>query len=206
MSVLTARYSGSTETTFDTDIRHICAQGAPEYLGTIEREELSDAFWNAGLPRNMNASVASSSYFHVFLASQVMAHDKGFLSPNLSVRELLKGQSDIHHVFPRRYLVKNGFEKNRYNQIANYVVMQKEFNIAIRDRAPAVYFSELAEQCLDGPVRYRGITDPDQLRENLAGHCLPEGMETQTAESYDHFLEERRKLMAAKIRDYYKTL
>ena len=31
-------------------------------------------------------------------------------------------------------------------------------------------------------------------------------METQTAENYDALLQERRKLMAVKIRDYYRAL
>ena len=206
MSVLTARYSGSTETTLDADIRHIDEQGAPQYLNAIEREDLSDVFWEASLPRNMNTSVASSSYFNLFLASQVKAHDKGFLSPNLSVHELLKGQSDIHHVFPRRYLQKHGLAKDRYNQIANYVVMQREFNIAIGDKAPGKYFSELNQQRADRRPRYAGIIDSNQLQENFVAHCLPEGMESQTIESYDTFLERRRKLMAAKIRDYYEAL
>lgn len=206
MSVLTARYSGSTETTLDADIRHIDEQGAPQYLDAIEREELSDVFWEASLPRSMNTSVASSSYFNLFLASQVMARDKGFLSPNLSVHELLKGQSDIHHIFPRRYLQNHGLAKDRYNQIANYVVMQKEFNIAIGDKPPEKYFSELNQKRADGRPRYGGITDSNQLQENLVAHCLPEGMESQTVENYDAFLERRRKLMAAKIRDYYNAL
>lgn len=206
MSNLTARYTGSHETAFDVDIRNIHEQGVSQYLDAIQRAELSDAFWSVGLPQQMDTSVASSPYFNVFLASQVKANDKGFLSRDLTVRDLLEGQSDIHHVFPRSHLKAHGFPKGRYNQIANYVVMQKEINISISNKAPATYFSDLAEQCNGGPTRYGNITDVDQLQENLAAHCLPEGMETQTAESYDHFLEERRKLMAAKIRDYYKAL
>ncbi len=206
MSILTARYTGSPETAFDVDIRSIDEQGAPHYLDVIERAALSDAFWDVGLPQQMDTSVASSPYFNVFLASQIKANDKGFLSRDLSVRDLVEGQSDIHHVFPRGYLQEHGFPKGSYNQIANYVVMQKEINIKIGNKAPATYFSELAEQCRNGTNGYGGITDSDQLGENLVAHCLPEGMQTQTAESYDAFLEQRRKLMAAKIRDYYKAL
>ena len=206
MSVLTAKYTGSPETTFNVDIRNIGEQGAHQYLDAIERAELSDAFWNVGLPRQMDTSVASSPYFNVFLASQVKANDKGFLSRDLSVRDLLEGQSHNHHVFPRSYLQKHGFPRGRYNQIANYVVMQREINIAIGNKAPATYFSELEEQCRNGTTHYGGITDSAQLRENLVTHCLPQGMETATAEDYDTFLQQRRKLMAAKIRDYYRAL
>lgn len=206
MSVLTGRDTGSPETAFSVDIRNIATQGESRYLDTIERAELSDAFWDVGLPQQMDTSVASSPYFNVFLASQVKGNDKGFLSRDLTVRDLLEGQWHIHHVFPRSYLQKHGFPRGRYNQIANYVVMQSEINIAIGDRAPATYFSGLWEQCQNGTTRYGGITDADQLRDNLAAHCIPQGMETVSVEGYDAFLQERRNLMAAKIRDYYRAL
>jgi hypothetical protein len=206
MSVLTGRYTGSPETAFSVDIRNIAAQGASRYLDTIQRAELSDAFWEVGLPQQMDTSVASSPYFNVFLASQVKGHDKGFLSRDITVRDLLEGQWHIHHVFPRNYLQKHGFRRGRYNQIANYVVMQSEINIAISNREPATYFSELREQCKNGTPRYGGITNADQLRDNLATHCIPDGMETVSVEGYDEFLQERRYLMAAKIRDYYWNL
>ena len=206
MSVLTARYTGSSETAFDVDIRNVNEQGAYQYLENIELTELSDDFWNVGLPQYMNTSVASSPYFNVFLASQVKANDKGFLSSDLSVRDLLEGQSNVHHIFPRHYLKGYGFTRSHYNQIANYVVMQSEINIAIGAKAPSTYFSAMEEQCKNGALRFGGITDLSQLHENLTTHCIPQGVETKTAESYDDFLIERRNLMAAKIRDYYKSL
>ena len=206
MSVLTARYTGSSETAFDVDIRNIHEQGVDQYLETIERAELSDAFWNVGLSQYMDTSVASSPYFNVFLASQVKSNDKGFLSSDLSVRDLLEGQSNVHHIFPRHYLKRYGFTRGSYNQIANYVVMQSEINVAIGAKAPSTYFSEMVDQCRNGTLRFGGINDLVQLQENLTAHCIPQGMDTKTAESYDGFLMERRNLMAAKLRDYYKGL
>ena len=208
MSVLTGRYTGSPETAFGADIRDIAAQGARPLLDTIERAELSGAFWDVGLPQQMDTSVASSPYFNIFLASQVKGVDKGFLSSELIVRDLIEGQSHVHHVFPSSYLKQHGFQRNRYNQIANYVVMQSEINIAIGNKPPATYFSELQEQCKTGVARYGGISKPNQLRDNLTAHCIPEGMgmDTIDVEGYDSFLQERRNLMAAKIRDYYRAL
>lgn len=206
MSVLTGRYTGSPETAFGVDIQNFANQPADQYLDNLEKAELSDAFWNLGLPQQMNTPVASSPYFNVFLASQVKGNDKGFLSRDLTVRDLLEGQRDIHHVFPRNYLQKHGIQKRMYNQIANYAVMQRETDIAISNRPPATYFSELWEQCKNGKTRYGGITDADQLRENMASHCIPDAMESARVENYDDFLQERRGLMAKKIRDYYKTL
>lgn len=207
MSVLTGRYTGSPESAFGLDIRNIDEQDASSYLDSVERAELSDAFWDVGLPQQMDTPVASSPYFNVFLASQVKANNKGFLSRDHTVQNLLEGLSHIHHVFPRGYLKKNGLSRNRYNQIANYVVMQSEINIAIGDDPPATYFQALWKQCESGKPQYVGsITAADQLRANLAAHCIPQGMEEAGVHDYNKFLQERRALMAAKIRDYYRAL
>ena len=207
MSVLTGRYASSPETAFGLDIHNFDGQDVGSYLDTVERAELSDAFWDVGLPQQMDTPVASSPYFNVFLASQVWGNDKGFLSCEHTVRNLIEGLSDVHHVFPRNYLKKEGLPRNRYNQIANYVVMQSEINIAISDRSPATYFQALWQQCENGKLHYGGITDADQLRENLSAHCIPhEMMNEATARDYDKFLQQRRFLMAIKIRDYYRAI
>ena len=206
MSVLTGRYTGSPETAFGVDIRNVAEENAQDYLDAVERAELSDVFWDAGLPQQMDTSVASSPYFNVFLASQVKANDKGFLSNGHTVQTLLEGASHVHHVFPRNYLKKNGLARSRYNQIANYVVMQGEINITIGDDPPTAYFGALWRQCENGKARYGGITDADELRTNLVAHCIPHGMEEAEVGVYDGFLKERRLLMAGKIRDYYRSL
>ena len=206
MSVLKGRYTDSLESTLGVDISNLASHGAAKYLDAIEQADLSDAFWEVGLPQQMDTSVASSPYFNVFLASQVKANDKGFLSRDLTVRDLIQGQWNVHHVFPRSYLQKNGLQRGRYNQIANYVIMQSEINIAVGAQPPGTYFSKLLEQCRTGVTSYGGITDADQMHENLAIHCIPNGMESASIEGYDEFLYERRKLMANKIKRYYNTL
>ena len=206
MSILTGRYTGSPETAFGVDIRNISTQGASAYLETIERGELSDAFWEVGLPQQMDTSSSSSRYFNVFLASQVKGNNKGFLSRDITVQNLLEGQGHIHHVFPSSYLKKHGIRQASYNQIANYVVMQSEINIAISAQPPAVYFVALRKQCENGKTHFGGIDDAGQLEVNLTAHCIPDGMESIGVEDYEAFLQERRCLMATKIRDYYRAL
>ena len=206
MSILTGRYSGSPETTFDLDIRQVHSQGIEAYADNLVRGELSDAFWEAALPRAMDTSVASSPYFRLFEAAQIKMNDLGFLSRDITVRELIEVKSDVHHLFPRDYLKKNGFPRGQYNQIANYVVAQSEINISIGNKEPSVYFSQLLDQCNGGPQLYGGITDLDALRENLRMNCVPEEVEEMTAENYTAFLAERRKLMARKIRSYFESL
>jgi hypothetical protein len=208
MSMLTRRYSSSPESSFDFDIKRINEIGIAKYIEDVETAELSDAFWNAGLPQQMNTSVASSPYFNVYLASQVYESDRGFLSRDITVQDLLAFRGDIHHLFPKNYLKKHGLTRNKYNQIANYVMMQSEINISIGDKSPADYFFKLLEYCRNGNEKaaYGAITDLGQIKDNFAMHCIPEGMENKTIEHYEEFLQERRKLMAKKIKKYYWKL
>ncbi|MFH1961723.1 MAG: DUF262 domain-containing protein [bacterium] len=206
MSVLNGRYSSSPESAFDYDIKRIDKMGFTKYMEDVEAAAMSDAFWNAGLPQQMNTPVASSPYFNVYLAAQVYANDKGFLSRDITVRDLITHRGDVHHLFPKNYLKKYGLMQDRYNQIANYVMMQSEINIAIGDKSPSEYFSKLLEHCNNGSAAYGAITDLDQIRENFTMHCIPEGMEDKNIDHYDEFLQERRKLMAMKIRNYYWQL
>lgn len=206
MSVLTGRYSGSPETAFDQDIRQTYIQGIATYSENVMRGELSDAFWKASLPQSLNTSAAYSRYFQLFQAAQIKMNDLGFLSQDITVRELIEVKSDVHHIFPRDYLKTRGMTQGQYNQIANYAVTQSEINIAIGNKEPRVYFDELRKQCQGGPKRYGNITDPDVLQDNLRAHCIPEEVVEMTADDYPNFLTERRKLMAQKIRIYFEGL
>jgi hypothetical protein len=85
-------------------------------------------------------------------------------------------------------------------------MMQSEINIAIRDRSPKEYFSEMLDNCKKGRSTYGAITEVDELKENYKMHCIPDGMENMAIENYQEFLNERRKLISLKIRDYYKKL
>lgn len=207
MSTLTGRYSGNPETSFDFDIRQIESRGLAKYVDATVDAELSSSYWTTLLPQEMETSSANSPYFRVFQAAQVKLGDKGFLSRDISVHDLILNASDVHHVFPKAYLKKeHGLSKGQYNQIANYVLAQSEINIAIGNKAPSVYFPQLLDQCSGGKKRYGGITDGDQLDENMQQHCIPKEVFGKLGEDYPGFLEERRRLMAQRIKKYFATL
>lgn len=206
LSLLTGRYSGSAESSIDYDSKQIANKPFEQFLEEVESADLSDAFWNASLVQSLDTSVGSSPYFLVYLASQAKANDKGFLSKEITVGDLITYRGDIHHIFPRDFLKKNGLERGKYNQIANYVYMQQEVNITVGNKAPDVYFSEVLEQCHGGILKYGGISSLDELHENLKANCVPESIFTMSISQYDQFLKERRKLMAQKMRAYYFSL
>lgn len=206
MSVLRGRYSGNAESSFDYDIRQIEMHGLSKYANAVIQSELSEDYWSALLPQQFNSSASTTPSFVVFKAAQAKLGDLGFLSRDITVRDLLLNRSDVHHVFPKNYLKGHGFTAARYNQVANFVIAQSEINIAIGDKAPEIYFSELAEQCAGGTKRYGGITNIDEMRANLQTNCVPSSVLNGSIPEYDDFLEERRKMMAEKIQFYFKSL
>jgi hypothetical protein len=205
-ATLTGRYAGNPETTFDFDIRQIESRGLRAYTSSVIEGELTDGFWNTLLPQQMETSSSSSPYFLAYQAAQVKLQDKGFLSRDITVLDLILNRSDVHHVFPRDVLKRQGLSRGRYNQIANFVLAQSEINIAIGNKLPEIYFKELREQSNGGPAKYGGIADLDEMRENLRKSCLPVEMLEGQIPDYNTFLEERRKLMAAKLRSYFEIL
>jgi hypothetical protein len=206
MSILTNRYAGNPEGSFDYDIKRINNYGVEKYLEDEENGQLSDAFWQYRLTQKFNTSVASSPYFRLYIAAQVKLNDKGFLSKSISISDLVLHKGDIHHIFPKNYLKKHNYTRGQYNQIANYVLMQSEINIAISDKSPSEYFDEIYKQCNNGDLKYGGIHTINELKENLRQQCIPENIDEMQIDDYENFLENRRKLMALKIKNYYKSL
>jgi hypothetical protein len=206
MSVLRGRYSGSPESTFDFDIRQISSRGVLAYVDAVIPNELPDSFWSGMLPQFMDTSSINSPYFICYQAAQSKLNDKGFLSRDITVTDLLLNRADVHHVYPRQYLKDQHLTKGTYNQIANYVVAQSEINIAIGAKPPAIYFTELAAQCCDGEKKYGGITDKAEMMANLEMNCVPASMLDGNIKDFGVFLEERRKLMAQKIKAWFSVL
>jgi hypothetical protein len=206
LAILTDRYTGSAETEMDSDVRQLASRDFKEFLEANEAGKLSDTFWTVELPQKLQTSGTSSPYFWVFIAAQVKAKDKGFLSRDITVQDLVTHLGDIHHIFPRDYLKKQGLSRSQYNQIANYVYTQEEINIKVGNKAPAEYMGTVRDQCEGGPLLYGAIDNAAELPHNLAANAIPDGIFAMTFAHYPDFLAERRVLMAAKIRGYYHGL
>ena len=206
LSIITERYSASPESQFDFDIRNIDSRDFGEFLKEVESGELSPAFWKNTLTQNLRTPVTSSPYFNVFLAAQVKLNDKGFLSKEITVRDLITQRGDIHHIFPKEYLKSKGLKRGDYNQIANYVYTQSEINIKIGKKSPKEYFTEVLAQNNGSTLKYGEINDMPTLNNNLKMNCVPEEIFHMELEKYEEFLMKRRKLMAEKIERYYSSL
>ena len=148
-----------------------------------------------------------SPFFQTFLAAQVATHSRGFLSKGITVAAMTQQSGDIHHIVPKDYLQKHGYpDRGDYNQVGNFALTETSINISISNRPPIEYMAAITDQIESGKLTLGEITDSADLAANLAENAVPADIADVTVKTYTAFLVERRKLMAAKIRDYYQTL
>lgn len=69
-----------------------------------------------------------------------------------------------------------------------------------------MYLAEIEAQIQSGKLTLGEISDETDLAANLAENAVPSDIAQVTAKTYRPFLIERRRLMAASIRDYYSAL
>ena len=207
MSVLTGRYSGSSESVMDRDIRRISEQGFLSFYEEVAQAQLSDTFWEVNLPQALNTTSTRTGAWLVYLASQVRSANNTLFTNGVKVSDVVATIGDIHHIFPKNYLKKElDAQKGLYNQVANYAYLEKRINIKIADKRPGDYFTEALNACAEGTAYFGDIAKVDDLYANMAENCIPEDIFDMGAEDYREFLSKRRQLMAAKIRDYFKGL
>lgn len=208
MSILTQRYTSSPESMFDYDIRRLNeAESIEEYIKQEEERQLHETFWNNILVEKFNTSVTSSPFWKTFLIAQIKLGDRGFLSQGIKVQHMIEDRGDIHHIFPKDYLMKNGIaNKQMYNQIANFVMLQTEINIKVSNKSPNEYMGQVIEQCNGQENVYGLISNMEDLNKNMEENAVPKEFINMTFENYQEFLAKRRVLMANKIKDFYYSL
>ena len=149
-------------------MRSIQEKGFKNFLSEVEASALSDTFWTVTLPQNLETSSVNSPAFNVFLAAQVHLNYNSLLMNGIKVSDLITVAGDIHHIFPRAYLKKNGVDsKTKYNQVANYIYLDTQVNKAISDDAPCDYFSKAFMQCETKAIELGNICNLSQLNENV---------------------------------------
>ena len=207
MSILTGRYSGSSESIMDRDMRRISEQGFIPFYNEIVASQLSDNFWEVALPQSLVTTSVRTGAWMVYVASQVRSADNTLFTNGFKVAGVIGNVGDIHHIFPKAYLRKTIDAPQRlYNQIANYTYLEKRINIAIGEMRPGEYFTKAREAIAAEDKYFGDIATEADLIANLKANCIPEGIFDMGAADYEDFLAQRRILMARKIRGYYESL
>ena len=203
MSAITGRYSGSPESTLESDLAMLRdATTGEDFIKKLRHVctiSLTTDFWEVTLPNELATSSARSPSLFAFEAALVLL-DAPVLFSNFKVLEMLDptlhashSAVERHHLFPRGYLAELGISQTRdTNQIANYTYVEWLDNLKISDQSPAEYVPYLKERF-----------SSDELARMYRFHALPDGWEQM---DYWTFLKHRRELMAQIIREGYERL
>lgn len=206
MSLLISRYSGSSESMIDEDIKQINEKGVKAYLEQMEQNHLGQGFWEFSLVNQLESSSVNNNAYNVYLAAQCYGNTPSFLSKSMKISSLIEQRGDVHHIFPKKYLSQNGFIPKQYNQVANFVYTEQATNIKVGMKTPNDYLAKVMEQIQDGVFDISTLDSRKGLEENLVLNDIPAVLYTATHLDYNDFLVKRRKLMGAKIKKYYEQL
>lgn len=203
MATITGYFTDSPESTVESLLNDMRGRNDPQhFIALLDREirnRFTEDYFNSNLLRELVTSSTASPIWKGYLAALNVLHHNvlfsnvptvAFLTPGTSG---LKSSLDVHHIFPKNYLTKLGYDNDRdRNQIANYTYLDYQTNIAISDAAPSDYSAKLRNQMGE-----------DAYLSSLQQNAIPQNFETMTFET---FLDERRKLMAGIIREAYNFL
>ena len=202
ISLLTGRHSGSFESQWTADFQKMNTSSSLEdFVAVLERQNLTEVFWNDTLPSRFDNTNTNSTYWILYTVAQKYLGNQSFLTSTL-VRDMKTAQ--VHHIYPKAYLRKNGFtNKNMYNKLANYVYLHDQVNNKVNDYAPKDYMTEVNK--FDGAYGNE-IKNADELKKNLQDNAIPEIVLEGTYSNYLDFLKSRALIMSLKIKIYYEKL
>lgn len=203
MTTITGFYTGSTESAVEkqfADLRNIdTAEDFVSYLDTTIFQRFTEDYFKYTLTNELNSSSAISPAWYGYIAAiNVLGTPMLFSTTPLSHYFTLgtsgeKNSIDKHHIFPKHYLEKIGYQNDRdRNQIANFTYLDYTTNIEISDDAPSEYVARYRERL--GEASYKIACEQNALPENF------EDLE------YPEFLRQRRILMAEIIKKAYRKL
>jgi hypothetical protein len=206
-TLLTARYSGSSETIFEQDLGRVArlrsddADGFVRALDDAMGETITGDYWTHSLVSALETQKTRAPAALAFRAAQVVLGTRALFSDQLLQNVLdppaqgARAASEAHHLFPEAWLHTRGIrERRRVNQVANLADVGWHENSVIGGGRPAEYVPRL---------RQRLSIDDDRWGRLCAEHALPLGWESM---EYEEFLRERRRRMADIIRVAFRQL
>ncbi len=206
-TLLTARYSGSSETVFEQDLTRVgdsSAGNGEAFVRALDdamSETITGDYWTRTLVASLETQKGRAPAALAFRAAQVVLGTRALFSDQL-LQNLLdppaqggRAASEAHHLFPEAHLHGRGIrDRRRVNQVANLADVGWHENNVIGGRGPAEYVPKVRQKL--------GIGD-DAWGRMCAEHALPMGWE---AMEYETFLSERRRRMADIIRVAFRKL
>lgn len=200
-AILTQMYSGNFESVFEQQLNAIDElSDADSFRAWVDSEisaRLTDDFFGVTLPNELDKNRASGPVWNAFLAAQVVLGSRVLFGTGTVAQLLLPASSgvkkayDKHHVFPANFL-KGGSYENLRDRRANFVCVDYQKNIYIKDEDPKVYVTLFRQELGD-----------DAYETSCRENALPIGFEDM---DFPGFLAKRRVLMSEMIREAYLKL
>ena len=207
VSLLTARYSGSSETAFEQDLARLGRAGERDAAAFVREldsamaETLTGDYGTQTLVSTLETQKARAPAALAFRAAQIVLGGRALFSDqllrNLFDQSQAAGRTarEAHHLFPINWLHSQGVvDRRRVNQVANLADAGWHENTAIGGQSPAVYVPRLRKQLR---------IDDNRWGRTCAEHALPLEWERM---DYDEFLRQRRIRMAELIRVAFRQL
>ena len=207
---ISQKYSKSaSESTLSKDLQTLeKIENKDQFLKFLQDEIslfVSPELWNMRLPRDMITSSTRSPLFIAFIAAQIYFQhhilfrniplSKYFIDMKDKIHSGEKSEMDLHHIFPRNYLIslygRDSIEDREINQIANKVYTYNSDNRTISNQAPSEYIQQFSNQ---GHIDWN---------KNLEQNAIPSNFGEL---NYEDFLQERRVLMLQIIKNYFNHL
>lgn len=203
---LVSLYTGSFESTVESHLNSIkdlsTLKEYKDFILSRVNERLTNDYFDITLVGSEGLAVSGkgNNAWNAYIAAlNIMDAKILFSKSNLLVSKLFEPGTDgnrksleKHHLFPKAHMKAQGYTDAKINQMANYAFIDWKDNMDILDDAPSVYY----------PIVCEGRSDEEILRMEEE-NALPHGWENMP---YEDFLVERRKLMAAKIKQAFDLL
>jgi hypothetical protein len=178
-------YSGSAETTLDTDLKAIDRGGSSPELLELLRQQIGRFEIEPGdlAGRGQRSPLFSTAY----LALKARGAKDWRTRLGLSLTHQGRFHFiEFHHIFPKSVL-KSGYEKSEINEIANMAFVSGSTNRRIGVTPAERSLAEVRKEQGDA---------------SLAAHCVPLNDELWKTENYRAFLEQRRAELAKAINEF----
>ncbi len=187
-SALWGRFSGSTESYLQQDYDTVRDSGVDGLIATLERVRGGNLEL---LPHDFDGSTRGSRFYPLlYLLTRVKgARDFG---SGLELRAELLGKLtslQVHHIFPKA-LLRDRYDRNEINAIANFCFLTQATNLEIGKSAPEKYFAEVE-------AKNPGV---------LASQWIPTDPALWTVDRYPDFLAARRELLAEAAQSFLEEL
>ena len=140
--VLGELYGGANETRFARDVEQVpdWANGSGNTPGTVESAIFGDKRLLTLKSRN------SAAYKGVYALLMADGCRDWLENKKLDWAVFLEYKVDIHHIFPKKWCIKNNIDNHRRESIVNKTALSRRTNQKIGGRSPKMYVPKIVEE------------------------------------------------------------